>query len=81
MFLVFVAGCMAIGFVAGEVGANKWAVSSIIPFLKELPPTLGVLCSYLAGVLTNLLLTPFAATVLTRRRRTRHPRWHHPDLS
>lgn len=27
-----------IGFVAGEVGANKWAVSSIIPFLKELPP-------------------------------------------
>ena len=63
VFLVFVAGCMAIGFVAGEVGANKWAVSSIIPFLKELPPTLGVLCSYLAGVLTNLLLTPFAATV------------------
>ena len=48
---------------AGEVGANKWAVSSIIPFLKELPPTLGVLCSYLAGVITNLLLTPFAATV------------------
>ena len=35
VFLVFVAGCMAIGFVAGEVGANKWAVSSIIPFLKE----------------------------------------------
>ena len=63
VFLVFVAGCMAIGFVAGEVGANKWAVSSIIPFLKELPPTLGVLCSYLAGVVTNLLLTPFAATV------------------
>ena len=63
VFLVFVAGCMAIGFVAGEVGANKWAVSSIIPFLKELPPTLGVLCSYLAGVITNLLLTPFAATV------------------
>ena len=47
----------------GEVGANKWDVSSIIPFLKELPPTLGVLCSYLAGVVTNLLLTPFAATV------------------
>ena len=63
VFLVFVAGCMAIGFVAGEVGANKWAVSSIIPFLKALPPTLGVLCSYLAGVITNLLLTPFAATV------------------
>ncbi len=63
IFLVFVAGCMAIGFVAGEVGANKWAVSTIIPFLQELPPTLGVLCSYLGGVLSNLLLTPFAATV------------------
>lgn len=63
VFLVFVAGCMAIGFVAGEVGANKWAVSAVIPFLKELPPTLGVLSSYFAGVITNLLLTPFAATV------------------
>ena len=56
VFLVFVAGCMAIGFVAGEVGANKWAVSSIIPFLKELPPTLGVFSSYLAGG-HQLLLT------------------------
>lgn len=63
MFLVFVAGCMAIGFVAGEVGANKWMVSSIIPLLQSMSPTMGVVFSYLAGVLTNLLLTPFAATV------------------
>lgn len=63
MFLVFVAGCMAIGFVAGEVGANRWMVSTIIPVLQSLSPTMGVIFSYIAGVLTNLLLTPFAATV------------------
>lgn len=63
IFLVFVAGCMAIGFVAGEVGANKWMVSSIIPILKSVSPTVSVIFSYIAGVVTNLLLTPFAATV------------------
>lgn len=63
IFLIFVAGCMAIGFVAGEIGANKWMVSCIIPILESLSPTMSVLFSYLAGVVTNLLLTPFAATV------------------
>lgn len=53
----------AIGFVAGEVGANKWMVSTIIPVLESLSPTMCVIFSCLAGVLTNLLLTPFAATV------------------
>lgn len=63
IFLVFVAGCMAIGFVAGEVGANKWMVASVVPVLEALPPTMGIIFSYIAGVVTNLLLTPFAATV------------------
>lgn len=63
IFLVFVAGCMAIGFVAGSVGANKWIVSCIIPYLQTLSPEIGVLFSYFAGVISNLLLTPFAATV------------------
>lgn len=63
IFLVFVAGCMAIGFVAGEIGANKWMVASVIPLLESLSPTLAVVFSYVAGVVTNMLLTPFAATV------------------
>ena len=63
MFLVFVAGCMAIGAVAGVVGANKWAVAAIMPYLEGLPPTVSVICSYVAGTVANFLLTPFAATV------------------
>ena len=34
VFLVFITGCMAIGFVGGSVGANKWAVASIVPLLR-----------------------------------------------
>lgn len=63
IFLIFIAGCMSIGAVAGAVGANKWAVAAIMPYLQGLPPTLSVICSYAAGVVANLLLTPFAATV------------------
>lgn len=63
VFLIFIAGCMAIGAVSGAVGANTWAVASIMPYLEGLPPTISVLCSYVAGVTANLLLTPFAATV------------------
>lgn len=62
MFLVFVAGCMAIGFVGGSVGANKWAVANVIPYLQGWGDTMSVFCSYIAGVLINFLLTPFAAT-------------------
>ncbi len=63
IFLVFIAGCMSMGAVAGAVGANKWAVAAIMPNLQGLPPTAGIVCSYAAGVIANLLLTPFAATV------------------
>ena len=63
IFLVFIAGCMSMGAVAGAVGANKWAVAAIMPYLQGLPPTASIVCSYAAGVIANLLLTPFAATV------------------
>ena len=63
VFLVFITGCMAIGFVGGSVGANKWAVAAIMPYLEGLPPTVSVICSYVAGTVANFLLTPFAATV------------------
>ena len=34
MFLVFVTGCMAIGFVGGSVGFNAWAVRQVVPLLQ-----------------------------------------------
>ena len=62
VFLVFITGCMAIGFVGGSVGANKWAVASIVPLLQGWGETMSVVCAYVAGVVINLLLTPLAAT-------------------
>ena len=62
VFLVFVTGCIAIGFVGGSVGANKWAVASIVPFLQGWGGTMSVFSAYWAGVGINFLLTPLAAT-------------------
>ena len=62
MFLVFVAGCMAIGFVGGAVGFNAWAVKQILPIMQGWSETASVLIAYVSGVLVNFLLTPFAAT-------------------
>ena len=62
VFLVFITGCMAIGFVGGSVGANKWAVASIVPLLQGWGETMSVVCAYAAGVVINFLLTPLAAT-------------------
>lgn len=62
VFLVFVTGCMAIGFVGGSVGANKWAVASVVPMLEGWGTTMSILGSYVAGVVINFLLTPLAAT-------------------
>lgn len=62
VFLVFITGCMAIGFVGGEVGANKWAVASVVPMLEGWGTTMSIFCSYLVGVGINFLLTPLAAT-------------------
>lgn len=62
VFLIFVAGCMAIGFVGGSVGANKWAVDGLVSFLQGTSSTMSVFFAYVAGVVVNFLLTPFAAT-------------------
>ena len=62
VFLFFITGCMAIGFVGGSVGANKWAVDSLVPFLQEASTTMSVFFAYIAGVVVNFLLTPLAAT-------------------
>lgn len=62
VFLVFITGCMAIGFVGGSVGANKWAVASVVPMLEGWNTTMSVIGSYVAGVIINFLLTPLAAT-------------------
>lgn len=71
VFLVFITGCMAIGFVGDSVGANKWAVASIVPLLQGWGETMSVVCAYAAGVVINFLLTPLAATaaVYARLRR------------
>ncbi len=62
VFLVFVAGCMAIGFVGGAVGANKWAVGELVTMLQGASSAMSVFFAYVAGVAVNFLLTPFAAT-------------------
>lgn len=62
MFLIFVAGCMAIGFVGGAVGFNAWAVQKILPFMQDWSQTMSIVMAYLSGVFVNFLLTPFAAT-------------------
>lgn len=59
--MVFVTGCMSIGFVGGEVGANAWVVQELMPVLQSMSGTMATLCSYLFGVAVNFLLTPLAA--------------------
>lgn len=61
VFLVFITGCMAIGFVGGSVGANKWAVASIVPLLQGWGEIMSIVCIYAAGVVIGFLLTPLAA--------------------
>ena len=62
MFLIFITGCMSIGFVGGAVGFNAWAVQQVLPFLQGWGETMSVLIAYVSGVIVNFLLTPFAAT-------------------
>ncbi len=62
MFLIFITGCMSIGFVGGAVGFNAWAVKQVLPFLQGWGETMSVIIAYLSGVGVNFLLTPLAAT-------------------
>ena len=61
MFLVFVTGCMSIGFVGGAVGFNTWTVQQIVPLLSGWSETVSIFMSYLLGLVVNFLLTPLAA--------------------
>lgn len=59
--MVFVTGCMAIGFVGDKVGASAWVVGELMPFLKSMGVEGATFCAYVFGVLVNFLLTPLAA--------------------
>lgn len=62
MFLIFVTGCMSIGFVGGAVGFNAWAVQQILPILQGWGESMSVIIAYVSGVVVNFMLTPLAAT-------------------
>lgn len=62
MFLIFVTGCMSIGFVGGAVGFNAWAVQQILPILQGWGESMSVIIAYISGVAVNFMLTPLAAT-------------------
>lgn len=62
MFLVFVTGCMAIGFVGNATGFNAWAVKQVLPLMQDWSETMSVVIAYLSGIFVNFMLTPLAAT-------------------
>lgn len=61
-FLLMITGCIAMGMVGGEIGANKWAVEQLTPILSAMSPTGAVIASYIGGLVLNFILTPLAAT-------------------
>lgn len=60
-FLIFLCGCMSIGFVANAMKVPAWASSIILPLLDGTGATSTVTLSYVFGVLINFLMTPMAA--------------------
>lgn len=60
-FLIFLSGCMSIGFVANDMNVPAWASSIILPMLDGTGITGTVTLSYVFGVLINFLMTPMAA--------------------
>ena len=60
-FLLFLSGCMSIGFVANDMNVPAWASSLIMPILHDSGTTNTVTLSYVFGVLINFLMTPMAA--------------------
>lgn len=60
--LFFIAGCMAIGIIAGSLGIPAWLSEQLMPVLREIRSLpLASLFAYWVGVLSNLVLTPVAA--------------------
>ncbi len=60
--LFFIAGCMAIGIIAGSLGIPAWLSQKLMPVLREIQgQSMASFFSYWVGVLANLVLTPVAA--------------------
>lgn len=60
--LFFIAGCMAIGIIAGSLGIPAWLSEQLMPILREIQNLpLASFFAYWVGVLSNLVLTPVAA--------------------
>ncbi len=60
--LFFIAGCMAIGIIAGTLGIPAWLSERLMPILRQIQSLpLASLFAYWVGVLSNLVLTPVAA--------------------
>lgn len=60
--LFFIAGCMAIGIIAGSLGIPAWLAAKLVPYLQEIGNLAGAsLFAYFTGVVVNFLLTPVAA--------------------
>ena len=56
------AGCISMGMAGNVVGANKWAVGQVVPFLSQFHPAIATIAAYASGVFVNFILTPLAAT-------------------
>ena len=63
--IFFIAGSLAIGFVAGHVGVGKWLSTKMLPLAQSMDGLFGLsTLSYGFGVLLNFILTPLAAQAL-----------------
>lgn len=59
-FILFVASCMTIGFVAGGLGFGELVSALSAPVVESSTPTMLVIILYVVNVVLNFLLTPMA---------------------
>ncbi|SKA84412.1 SLC13 family permease [Desulfobaculum bizertense] len=63
--IFFIAGSLAIGFVAGHVGMGKWLSSQMLPLAQSMDSVFGLsTLAYTFGAIMNFFLTPLAAQAL-----------------
>lgn len=60
-FIIFLAACMSIGFVAADLKVDKWLAAELFPWMQGRGVMGSITISYIFGVLVNFLLTPMAA--------------------
>lgn len=58
--VIFVASCISIGIVAGEVGVPQMISQQALPYLTGMSSSLFILCTYCFVVLFNMIMTPMA---------------------